>query len=53
VACIGCRGPVEESNIKSLQEIFIEKEHRAAEIKRKLRTFAAPAMDRHMREDTA
>lgn len=47
IACIGCRGPVEESNIKSLQKIFIEKELRAAEIRRKLRTFAAPALDRN------
>ncbi len=45
--CIGCRGPVEESNFESLQKIFLEKELRAAEIRRKLRTFAAPALDRN------
>ncbi len=45
VACIGCRGPVEESNVESLQKILIEKELRAAEIHRKLRTFAAPVLD--------
>jgi len=47
VACIGCRGPVEESNIESLQKILVEKELRAEEISRKLRTFAAPTLDRN------
>lgn len=46
VVCIGCRGPVEESNLESLQKIFLEKELHAVEIRRKLRTFAAPALDR-------
>ncbi|MGA2263618.1 MAG: hypothetical protein ABSH28_19550, partial [Acidobacteriota bacterium] len=46
VVCIGCRGPVEECNITSLQKILVEKALRASEIKRKLRTFAAPALDR-------
>jgi coenzyme F420-reducing hydrogenase gamma subunit len=49
VVCIGCRGPVEECNIISLQKILEEKELKAAEIKRKLRTFAAPALDRNER----
>ena len=46
VVCIGCRGPVEECNIMSLQKILEAKELKAAEIRCKLRTFAAPALDR-------
>lgn len=47
VVCIGCRGPVDESNMTSLHNIFIEKELKAADIRRKLRTFAAPVLDRN------
>ncbi len=46
VACIGCRGPVEEPNTASLERILVEKEQHAEDIRRKIRTFAAPAMDR-------
>ncbi len=46
VVCIGCRGPVDEANITSLEKILVEKQLHEVEIKRKLRTFAAPAMDR-------
>jgi sulfhydrogenase subunit delta len=47
VVCIGCRGPVTESNLASLQKILEQKGLKADEIQRKLRTFAAPAMDRN------
>jgi coenzyme F420-reducing hydrogenase gamma subunit len=46
VACIGCRGPVEEANFSSMEKILLEKKLHEVEIKRKLRTFAAPVMDR-------
>jgi coenzyme F420-reducing hydrogenase gamma subunit len=45
VACIGCRGPVEEANYGSLAKILLEKQLKADEIRRKLRTFAAPVLD--------
>jgi sulfhydrogenase subunit delta len=47
VECIGCRGPVIESNVTALESIFKAKAMHEADIKRKLRTFAAPAMDRN------
>jgi sulfhydrogenase subunit delta len=47
VACIGCRGPVPESNLSSIAEIFAQKAVPELEVRRKLRTFAAPALDRH------
>jgi sulfhydrogenase subunit delta len=47
VACIGCRGPVEESNIASIEKIFRQKKVAESDIRRKLRTFAAPAIDRN------
>ncbi len=46
VACIGCRGPVGEANISSLEKIMAEKNLHEEEIRRKLRTFAAPVLDR-------
>ncbi len=46
VACIGCRGPVDEANFASMGRILSEKKLHEDEIRRKLRTFAAPAMDR-------
>jgi sulfhydrogenase subunit delta len=46
VPCIGCRGPVEESNDSSLEKILIAKELHAADIRKKLRTFAAPVLDK-------
>ncbi len=49
VACIGCRGPVEEPNIVSLERILVEKQQRAEDIRRKIRTFAAPAIDKDER----
>jgi len=47
VACIGCRGPVEESNVSSMEKIFHQKGVSELQIRRKLRTFAAPALDRN------
>ncbi|HYK91384.1 MAG TPA: hypothetical protein VE398_21620 [Acidobacteriota bacterium] len=49
VACIGCRGPVDEANIASLEKIFVEKKMHETDIRRRLRTFAAPALDRSER----
>jgi sulfhydrogenase subunit delta len=46
IACIGCRGPVDEANMKSLVEIFQQKELPKEQIKRKLRTFAGPVLDK-------
>jgi sulfhydrogenase subunit delta len=46
VACVGCRGPAEESNRDSLQDMLEQKRFGKDEIKRKLRTFAAPVLDR-------
>ena len=46
VACVGCRGPVDEANMESIKKIFEQKELPEEQIKRKLRTFAAPVLDR-------
>jgi coenzyme F420-reducing hydrogenase gamma subunit len=46
VACIGCRGPVSEANMASIENILIEKQLNKEDIRRKLRTFAAPVLDR-------
>ncbi len=46
VVCIGCRGPVDEANIASIENILIEKQLSKEDIRRKLRTFAAPMLDR-------
>jgi sulfhydrogenase subunit delta len=46
IACIGCRGPVDEANYPSLEKIFAEKKLHEEDIRRKLRTFAAPVMDK-------
>jgi sulfhydrogenase subunit delta len=46
IACIGCRGPVDEANMGSIENIFEQKEFNKDEIRRKLRTFAAPVLDR-------
>jgi len=45
--CIGCRGPVDESNMTSLHKILIERELQPVDVRRKLRTFAAPVLDRN------
>jgi sulfhydrogenase subunit delta len=46
IACVGCRGPVEEANMSSIEKILEQKKFKREEIRRKLRTFAAPVMDR-------
>jgi sulfhydrogenase subunit delta len=45
VACIGCRGPVSEANFSSMEKILGDKKFKELDIKRKLRTFAAPIID--------
>jgi coenzyme F420-reducing hydrogenase gamma subunit len=46
IPCVGCRGPVEEANMSSLQTILEQKKFTKDDIKRKLRTFAAPVLDK-------
>jgi len=46
IACVGCRGPIEEANVSSIEKILEQKKYSRDEIKRKLRAFAAPVMDR-------
>ena len=46
IACIGCRGPIDEANMGSITKILEQKEFSKDEIRRKLRTFAAPVLDR-------
>ncbi len=46
IACIGCRGPVEEANMGSIEKIFEETELPKEQIKLKLRVFAAPVLDK-------
>jgi sulfhydrogenase subunit delta len=44
--CIGCRGPVDEANMVSIQKIFAGKKIDEREIRHRLRAFAAPVLDR-------
>jgi sulfhydrogenase subunit delta len=46
IACVGCRGPADEANMSSLESLLEQKQYATEEIKRKLRTFAAPVLDR-------
>jgi sulfhydrogenase subunit delta len=46
IACIGCRGPVDEANMGSIEKIYEQTELPKEQIRRKLRTFAAPVLDR-------
>ena len=46
IPCVGCRGPVAEANMGSLEDILEQKHFTKDEIKRKLRVFAAPVLDR-------
>ncbi len=46
IACIGCRGPVEEANLGSLEKVLEQKKFRSEDIRRKLRLFATPVLDR-------
>jgi sulfhydrogenase subunit delta len=47
VPCIGCRGPIDEANVVSMEKILSEKKLHEPEIRQKLRIFAAPVMERH------
>ncbi len=47
VPCIGCRGPVDEANFASMADILAKSGFSEAEIRRKLRTFAAPVLAAH------
>ncbi len=46
IPCVGCRGPADEANMGSLENILEQKAYKLDEIQRKLRTFAAPVLDR-------
>jgi sulfhydrogenase subunit delta len=46
IPCVGCRGPVDEANMGSIEKIFEEKELPKEQIKLKLRVFAAPVLDK-------
>ncbi len=46
VPCIGCRGPVDEANAKSIAGIWQKAGISEADVRLKLRTFAAPAIDK-------
>ncbi len=46
VPCIGCRGPVDEANFGSMKDILEKAGFSQQEIWRKLRTFAAPAVQK-------
>jgi coenzyme F420-reducing hydrogenase gamma subunit len=46
VPCIGCRGPVDEANFGSMKDILEKAGFTEQEIWRKLRTFAAPAVQK-------
>ena len=50
VACIGCRGPVDEANFTSMEAILAKAGGSEEEIRQRLRTFAAPVMDRRDEE---
>ncbi len=46
VPCIGCRGPVDEANLQSIAGIWEKAGVNEADVRLKLRTFAAPAIDK-------
>jgi sulfhydrogenase subunit delta len=45
VPCIGCRGPADEANFRSMAAILAQHGFSADDIRRRLRTFAAPVID--------
>ena len=45
VPCIGCRGPVDEANFASMTAILEQTAVTPEHVRRRLRTFAAPAID--------
>jgi sulfhydrogenase subunit delta len=46
VPCIGCRGPVDEANFASMTDILEKTTFLREHVRRRLRTFAAPAIDK-------
>jgi len=46
IACVGCRGPADEANMSSIENLLQDKAFKKDDIKRKLRTFAAPVLDK-------
>jgi sulfhydrogenase subunit delta len=46
VPCIGCRGPVDEANFASMTDILEKTVFLREHARRRLRTFAAPVMDK-------
>jgi sulfhydrogenase subunit delta len=50
VGCIGCRGPVDEANLASMRSILARAGGKEEDIRWRLRTFAAPIMDRRDEE---
>jgi coenzyme F420-reducing hydrogenase gamma subunit len=46
VPCIGCRGPVDEANFASMTDILEKTTFLQEHVRRRLRTFAAPAIDK-------
>jgi coenzyme F420-reducing hydrogenase gamma subunit len=46
VPCIGCRGPVDEANFASMTEILEKATLPQEQVRRRLRMFAAPAIDK-------
>jgi coenzyme F420-reducing hydrogenase gamma subunit len=50
VPCIGCRGPVDEANFASMTEILEKTTLPHEHVRRRLRLFAAPVIDRESAE---
>lgn len=46
VPCIGCRGPLEDANVPSMEAILAEAGFAPEHIRQRLRTFATPAIPR-------
>jgi sulfhydrogenase subunit delta len=45
VPCIGCRGPIDEANFRSMTAILEQSGLSEADVRRRLRIFAAPVVD--------
>lgn len=48
VPCIGCRGPIDEANFASMTAILEQSPLPREHVRRRLRTFAAPVMDKEL-----
>jgi sulfhydrogenase subunit delta len=51
VPCIGCRGPADDANLASMRAILAKTGGSVEDIRDRLRTFAAPAIDRRDEEE--